>query len=211
MLDNDDHVYGWVHKVIPPGQKGDVTITHFEMTRSDTLMSMMSHEAGLTMCPEGKYVRMHISKQLVMSDTRMEYVTNNEFAYRANGDVLVAGLGIGFIIVPLLSKTEVSRVFVVERSMDVIDLVYPYIKNEKLHVICADVHEWRPKKGVKFDTIYFDIWHRICGDNLPEMAKLHQSFKYFLNQQNPKKYMDSWSRYWLLNEKRTEKRSRWGW
>ena len=36
----------------------------------------------------------------------------------------------------------------------------------------ADIFEWKPARGVKFDTLYWDIWPTICVSNLKDMAKL---------------------------------------
>ena len=130
-----------------------------------------------------------------MSDAPFEKRTNSYVIYRSNGKVLVAGLGIGLILFPMNDKPEVKEITVIEKSKDVIDLVWPFIKEKlpKVKVINADIFEWsRPK--AKWDIIYFDIWPDICGDNYNDMKRLHQKFKHNLNRANPNCLMESWER-----------------
>jgi hypothetical protein len=122
----------------------------------------------------------------------MERSSNREFVRNANGKVLIAGLGIGLIIHNILEKENVSHITVIEKHKDVIDLVSPYFKSKKITFICADILEWLPPVGEKFDIIYFDIWPTICGDNMKEISMLHNRFKNKLNRSNPDCWMDSW-------------------
>lgn len=64
------------------------------------------------------YVRLFdkMKKQVVMSDTPMEKHTNQEFLDAAHGDVLIAGLGIGLIVMPLLDDPEITSITVVEKE-----------------------------------------------------------------------------------------------
>lgn len=191
---------------IQEGKKGDVVVEHFEMTKTDSMYTMMSHYAGVLYCPPGKYVRMVIGKEIVMSNSRMEQNSNWEIVNKAHGDVLIGGLGLGMILFPILTKLEVRSVTVIEHNQDVIDLIAPHVAHEKLSVINADMHEWKPKKGTVYDVIYFDIWSKITEDNLPEMRKLHYRFKYFLNRLNPNRYINSWQREFLWSERARDRR-----
>lgn len=159
--------------------------------------------------PAGQYVRLVVGGHTVMSDTRMERMTNSDFVRDANGDVLVAGLGIGMILDEIESRAAkrprpIKSLTVVEKNPDVIRLVAP--KFPGVAVIEADIFTWRPARGQKFDTIYFDIWTGICVDNLDEMAKLHRSFARFLNRDNPDAWMGSWMRDYLRAERRRDAR-----
>jgi spermidine synthase len=115
-----------------------------------------------------------------MSDTLMEKSSNVGVINNASGHVLIAGLGIGLILPAILAKKEVLSVTVIEKYKEVIDLVEPHLHSlpggEKLHVIESDIFTWKPAKGKKFDTIYFDIWPNVCTDNLREMATLHRKY-----------------------------------
>jgi spermidine synthase len=184
-------------------------ISHFEIDEAASRWSMirasMGREAAVR---EGKYVRLNINGSLYMSDTQMEKRSNAGFVRNANGNVLIAGLGIGLIIAPLLSRENVTKITVIEKYQDVIDLVAPNFTSDKLEIICADILEWRPSKGQKFDTIYFDIWPDVCTDNLEEINFLHRRFKSKLNRENPNAFMDSWKVEELRYQKRRENRNR---
>lgn len=134
---------------------------------------------------EGNYVCLKINGSLVMSDTSMEKRTNAEFVRNATGDVLICGLGIGLIIMPLLTNENVKSITVIEKYQDVIDCVLPQLKphdtENKLTVICADGFEWTTQN--KYDTIYLDIWAYINEDVYKEeMKPLKQKYRKFLSQ-----------------------------
>ena len=59
---------------------------------------------------------------IMMSDTPMERNTNRDFIRKANGDVIIFGLGLGLVIIPLLKKENVKSILVVELYQDLIDL-----------------------------------------------------------------------------------------
>jgi hypothetical protein len=109
----------------------------------------------------------------MMSDTWMEQRSNMEFCNQAKGDVLVAGLGIGMVLLAVQANPEVDRIVVVEKEQEVIDLVEPQLPlNKKVIIVNDDIFEYHPQH--KFDTIYFDIWDGISADNLPDMRRLHR-------------------------------------
>ena len=155
---------------------------------------------------DGHYCRLLINGKLMMSDTGLERISNKEFIDNANGRVLIAGLGLGLIIHNIIDREDISEIIVIEKYRDVIDLVSPKFTHPKLKIICADIFEWKPSKGEKFDTIYFDIWADIGTDNLEEMKKLSSKFKSFLNRLNPKCWMNSWMKEYLQKMKRRESR-----
>jgi predicted membrane-bound spermidine synthase len=139
----------------------------------------------------------------------MEHRTNFNFVYEAEGDVLVAGLGIGYVLLPVLRAREVESVTVVELHQDVIDLVEPHLRvavgaaASKLTVVQADIFDFEPAKGQKWDVIYFDIWPDRCTDNLEQMAKLHRRFA-----RRKRRWMNSWCRDELKREQRAWNRER---
>jgi spermidine synthase len=145
----------------------------------------------------------------MMSDTDMEHRTNWTACNKARGKVMIAGLGLGMILTAILKKPEVESVLVVEKYQDVIDLVSPHFNSPKLSIICADILDWKPAKGMKFDAIYFDVWPDICTDNLKQINLLHHRFKYFLNRENPSCWMGSWCQELLRAKKRQERNHSW--
>lgn len=199
----------WYQDVFPdlckvyPKKKtlGSATVEHFMIDRHGAMMWLMQHRERVF---EGHYVRLVIDRKTVMSDTYMERASNIDFARRANGRVLVAGLGLGMVLFPLMKKEEVSEVDVLESNMDVIRLVGPYVQHPKIRILHENAMEFRPSRGVKWDTIWFDIWPDRCSDNLDDIAKLHQRFKYHVNRTNPAASMDSWYAKQLRVERRSE-------
>lgn len=187
-------------------EKGVAKLSAFEIRVKDNPIAAMRAAMDGMAYFDGKYMRLSVDGELMMTDTDMEKSSNQEFVNAANGEVLVAGLGIGLIIFNALNKPEVKHITIVEKYQDVIDLVSPYFKDTRVSFICADILEWRPEKGKKYDTIYFDIWPTICVDNLDEIKFLHNSFKSKLNRQNPDCWMDSWMKKRLQSEKRKESR-----
>jgi hypothetical protein len=189
-----------ITEVIPQGKAGDVEITHFIIDEHESMMSSL--RGGMSYVLPGKYAKLTINNKVVMSNTRMEKMTNGDFIYHANGDVLIAGLGLGMIIFPILSRTDIKSVTVIEKNENVIALVSPHIRDNRFRVVQSDIFTWRPERGSKFDTIYFDIWNDMSIDNLAQISKLHQGFKSYLNRNNPARWMNSWCRDYLRNEKR---------
>ena len=143
----------------------------------------------------GTYMRLMHNREIIMSNTPMEIRTTKEIIDKANGKVLLAGLGIGLIILPIQEKNNVKSVIIIEKHKEVIDLVADQLPlNKKIRIIHADIFEWLPEEREKFDTIYFDIWSGICSDNYEETKALHKRFRKYLNYKNPDRYMNSWRR-----------------
>lgn len=179
-------------------------LRHFELTRKeiqfDELREAINRRRTYGQEP-GIFVRLEAKKDggghsgIIMTDTEMEWHTNWRFLFNANGRVLVAGLGLGMIVLAVQDREEIEKILILEKEKEIIALVKPQLPFlPKVEIILADALEWRPPKGEKFDTIYFDIWPDICGDNYEEMKRLHRRFSRNLNRANPKAFMDSWRR-----------------
>lgn len=95
-------------------------------------------------------------KCVMNSAPDLEIGLNRPVIEAAQGDVLITGLGIGYILIPILAKPEVRSVTVIEKCQDVVDLVLPYLAHPKLTVILADAFEWVPSGA--YDTMWFDIY-----------------------------------------------------
>jgi hypothetical protein len=86
---------------------------------------MMDGNGWLTMGLKSDFPYVRLVKKgegVMMSDTPMERNTNYHILDKANGDVLIFGLGIGLIILPLLRKENVKSITVVELYQDLIDV-----------------------------------------------------------------------------------------
>lgn len=197
--------YGFPHmtEVVPEGKLGEAEVLHFEV--SELAAAMSAWKGGRNYVPDGRYAKLRVGGHLVMSDTRHERVSNLEVVQRAHGQVLIAGLGLGMILHAILAKETVEHVTVVELSQDVVDLISPTLAQHsgRLTIVQGDIFEWRPARGTKYDCIYFDIWAEISTGALPEMARLHQTFKGF---KAPGAWMQSWERESLKADRQREAR-----
>lgn len=124
----------------------------------------------------GEYYKLTHRGNVVMSNTPDEIIDHYDFIERANGKVLIAGLGLGMVVKALLEKPEVTKIVVIEKSEDVISLTAKYyLTDSRVTIIHADIFEYTPEEN--FDFAWFDIWNDICTDNLSEMQLLHKKFK----------------------------------
>jgi len=73
-----------------------------------------------------------------------------------SGDVVVGGLGLGYVVEQLNVKPNVRSITVVEIAPEVIELVWPHIQHDKAKVVCDDIFHYL-RKGRKFDYGYFDV------------------------------------------------------
>jgi hypothetical protein len=188
-------------------EKGVAKIIKFELSESEARMgnmhSVMEGESWLFHVKPGKYVKLLVNGQSMMSDTDMERRSNFDFIHNANGHVLIAGLGIGLIIKAIINQPKIKSITVIEKYQDVIDLVGPKFNHPKLKIVCADIFEWLPEPGTKYDTIYFDIWPDICEDNYEEIKQLHARARKYKSDIC---WVDSWMHTFLL--KRVRKSAR---
>ena len=195
------HHYGFtpVARFLPEGKVGDCEIRHFEISAADSAMTMVRASMHPDeFVPPGHYAQLRIAGQIMMSDTLNEQRSNQGAVGNAHGHMLIAGLGIGMILAPILRRREIQSVTVLESSPDVIALVGPAVRKlpgataRKLSIIPADAFTWMPPRGLFYDAIYFDIWPTVTEENLDEIAKLKRRFAKRLNRQNPGAWMRAW-------------------
>lgn len=182
-------------EVLSPITIGSCSLSHYTVSRTEAMLSGI--RGGLFACGEGTYALLKINGRTWMSDTRMERITNYEIIWKAVGDVLVAGLGIGMIAIPICRNPMVRSLTILENNADVITAIEPqlrsYLKRDskKLTVHHADCREWEPTtKGRQFDAIYLDIWRSICADNWTEMKQLRRRYAKWLKRGG---FAASWS------------------
>jgi len=190
-------MYKEMHQYLKPRQVGQFYLDKFEINDSNRPWRYY--------IPDGKYVRLCDRTGCVMSDTDMEKRTNRNFIYNANGDVFVAGLGIGLIILPIQDNKEVKSITILEKYSEVIELVGKQLPlNDKVKIIHGDVFEYEFPKGTKFDTIYFDIWNYVNEDVYEEMKILKKKYRKYkrFKTENPNVYMDCWAEYYAKTGRR---------
>jgi SAM-dependent methyltransferase len=190
-------MYQAMHEILNEGKIGKYVLQKFEINDSNRSFG--------NPIPYGKYIRLHDGMDCIMSNTYMEERTNREFVLKANGDVFIAGLGIGLIVLPVQDKVEVKSITILEKSPEVIELVgNQLLLNNKVKIIQGDVFEYEFPKGTKFDTIYFDIWNYVNSDVYKEMKALKNKYrKYRLSsKENPDVYMKCWAEYEAKTDRR---------
>ena len=179
-------------RIISPGTSGNVEVDHFDITKDTFQGFQVEH------ITPGRYARLKVNGHVIMSDTDMELRTNMYAVFDAHGDVLIGGLGLGTIVIPIVLKSQVVSVTVIEINPDVISVVLPGIRDFLDNKICAqtgqyyglklkiergDIHTWRPERlGRQFDFIYFDIWSDLCVNDVEERKRLHVDFRRYLRK-----------------------------
>lgn len=164
---------------IPDGKSGDWSVETFEVGGEEMKifnLRAMFHP-GCRTIEAGRYKKLCYKGNIIMSNTPAEIQDHRYFIHMAKGKVLINGLGLGVALTAILQKPEVDSVTVIEKEIDVINLIGPSFKdNSKVEIIHADSFTWNPPKGMVYDAIWHDIWGDICADNLPEMSKLHRKY-----------------------------------
>lgn len=171
---------------IPEGESGLWSID--KITFQQDTPSFHGPNDRFIILPAGTYTHlrrvMAKGTTVVMEDTPLELKTHLNFMLRARGQVLVTGLGLGCVVRGLLANPNVKHVTCLEKSSDVMRLVFPHMPDtRKLFVYELDAFEWaeraKPLDGFKYDYVWHDIWaDRENGD--PHLDSLHMRlFKEF--------------------------------
>ena len=126
-----------------------------------------------------------------MSVTPNEIHTMEKAISRANGNVLVFGLGIGYFPFMISLKDNVEDITIVENDKIIIQIFNEYILKqfnhpEKIHVIEMDALEYLKGLTKTFDYAFIDIWHNPV-DGLP----------YYINFQKRSNKLPKDTDYWL--------------
>ena len=178
-------------EILRPCKVGSAEIDIFEVDEKASSSTIFR-----SYVPAGKYARLKINGHTIMSDTPMEWRTNRECIYHANGDVLIGGLGIGMIIMAIQDKDCVKSITVIEKNPDVIAAVKDQLPlNDKVRVIEGDVYTYVPDR--KYDCVYMDIWGDISEELYPQMVKLKRKYGHYLKplSESPNRFNLCWAEY----------------
>jgi len=156
---------------LPEMQKGEYSIS-FMALPAGTRLSMMGR-GGFVRYDESVIIRqLKYGDSLWMSDTPSEIADMESLAYRATGNVLIAGLGLGILAKMVAEKPAVISVTIIEIAQEIVDMVSPYLP-EKVRCICADFREWWKEADLSgYDAVILDIWGDISTDDLGDMIRL---------------------------------------
>lgn len=168
---------------VPVGVSGPWKIERVTISPQEAKVSAINSKGRYV--PAGTYTMLYRGGTLVMSDTPDEMRDHIGAVHQATGQVLIVGLGIGMVVQACLEKKDgqsnhaVDKVTVIEKSEDVIRLVGGHYRKkygDRIEIIQADIFEWTPPKGARWDAAWFDIWDSLCSDNLESMTKLKRKF-----------------------------------
>jgi hypothetical protein len=114
--------------------------------------------------PYGEYTFLCVdSIGPIMMDTTHEYAEHQPLWDGATGDVLIGGLGLGFVNQKLMDNPFVTSVTIIEKNQEVIDLVWDHCpKDSRFTLVHADIDTWTPPNTSHWDYAWFDTW---IGDN----------------------------------------------
>lgn len=168
---------------IPEGKSGPVEVRHLHHP-AGTEQSTATMRSALLGGQKAETVRFKEATRwhelsedghgVWMTDLVIEQRQTDELIRHARGHVLVGGLGLGYAVVALAARPQVTAITVVERSMDIINLVWPatcdtvaklrpdvrlYIVQSDLFTYLTDQHAITPRpRRPPFASGLFDIW-----------------------------------------------------
>lgn len=150
------------------------------------------------------------NKDTIMNNSLYEKINSLEIIKKANGNVFIAGLGIGMIILPIQKKANVNSITIIEKHKEVIDLVSKNLPfNKKVKIINQDIFKYKIPNNTKYDTMYFDIYGKVDKDKYIEGKEwFEKNFKKYLISKkiNPDRFIGSWyGNYNMLKKNETNK------
>ena len=112
------------------------------------------------------YLALCQNNNVWMSLNPNEIETMTPFIDKGKGNVLVLGLGMGYVPYMLSLKDDVKSVTIVEKDPEIIilfnKLIYPHFTNKnKIKIIQGDAVDYVSKKQKEagYDYIFADLWH----------------------------------------------------
>lgn len=135
------------------------------------------------------YLALTEGNNIWMSLNPNEIETMKPYINKAKGNVLVLGLGMGYVPFMLSLKNCVKSITIIERDQEIInlfnELIYPSFPNkEKVKIIKGDAVEYARKiqKQGTCDYVFADLWHD-PEDGLPlfiELKKINKNIDCWL-------------------------------
>ena len=126
-----------------------------------------------------------------MSLNPNEIETMKPFIDKAKGEVLVLGLGMGYVPFMMMNKPEVKHITIVEKDINIITLfktlILPhFVRKDKITIIKDDAISYFAKQK-KYDYIFADLWHD------PE-----DGLDLFIKLKNINRNIDCWLETYLI-------------
>lgn len=150
---------------------------------------------------EYRYPAIYKNNRIWMSVIPNEINTMKNDIKALKGNVVVCGLGMGYILYHLLQKNDINKIKVIEYDKDIIEFFNKYLKNQfpnisKLEIINDDALNYLKNIPKEVDMVYVDLWHD-ASDGIPIYLKCKKlekkykdvSFSYWI-EETMKKYME---------------------
>lgn len=198
----DHDARGWLVSV-PPYDAEGVVIERFviteEMANLDKLRAALNPQRGDRSIDPGTFTKLTVDGALWMTDTPAEIrdLRTVDEAMSESWSVLIVGLGLGVVLHRAITAHHVGRIDVVEVDKRIIHAVGPHYywlakkHDVDLAIHRADIHDWQPERGPRWDVGWFDIWRDINDLDMPEVKRLRDRFRRRLG----------WSGAWAQNER----------
>ncbi len=151
---------------LAPGASGDWSLIKLRLPERAAGSVIDARPDAFRFRP-GEYTELRRGGITFMTDLYDEWWTQRRAIERARsvgGRVLITGLGLGMVVEAILATpapAEVTSITVLEQSTDVISLVAAQLHRQfgqRIEIVHADAFSWRPSDGVRFDTVWHDIW-----------------------------------------------------
>jgi hypothetical protein len=183
-----------VVSTVPEGRRGDWSVQRYRVSKDEArLVNLVRLARSGRPIQPGTYTCLMRRGDVVMSDVPAEQKDLREFAARAEGQVLINGLGLGLALMMAWRKPQVESITVIEKSEEVCTLVgvhflqtlWPvrmHVRNEhddgwittfspgnmlperlRLTIIQADAFTWRARRG-RHGQRFNVIWHDIWDE-----------------------------------------------
>lgn len=160
---------------IPKGRRGNYVIQHFKHPAGTVLATgnMRTRLIGgqpferLRFNHETTWHKLRYEGGVWMTDLPIEQAQHDRELLPFEGSVLVAGLGLGYCLEVLARNELVDDILVVEKSQEVVDLVWPHVSDavrEKATCEVADIFEFFVRLTEDSDVCavwdygFYDIW-----------------------------------------------------
>jgi hypothetical protein len=147
-----------IHHIVPPETKME------RVTHNQTVLDTIPYEDPLVFPVETRWLILRDGGGVWMTDYPLcQNSIDDALKPIQKGNVIVGGLGLGYAVQVLVYRPEITRIYVVEQSEDVLNLIIPHLDNgngkvEYIHDDLFKVLEEFPYLDEDIDWAFFDIW-----------------------------------------------------
>lgn len=155
-----------------PGVSGEFSVQVFALYPTECAIENKRRKAlglGGSIYP-GEHRALYKNSASLTADTGIDQWLTKPFVDVAEGDVFISGLGLGMMLDALLTNALVSSITVVEMEADIITLVEPHYRCEKLRVLQGDALTHQIDRS--YTCAWHDIWSVITDQARAEAALL---------------------------------------